>query len=232
LSSLHEARAGLREAVPIVIVIVPFGAVFGTVAFQAKLTLAETIGFSAFLYAGASQLAAVQMVAIGAPLWAVLLSIVAVNFRHVLYSASLGRVLTRFSVAQKAAAFYLLVDPVFGAAEARAATKPLTRSFYFVYAVTLYVAWLLSCWLGYVFGRLIDDPHALGLDFILPVYFLALVTDFRKRAKFFAVAAISALTSCLLYVTVGPPWHVTFGGLAGIAYAALADPKAGKSETK
>lgn len=227
---MHEARAAMREVLPVVIVILPFGAVFGTVAFQAKLTLAETMGFGAFLYAGASQLAAVQMVAVGAPLWAVLLSIVAVNFRHVLYSASLGRTLTRFSAAQKAAAFFLLVDPTFGAAEARSATKTLTRSFYFTYATILYVAWILSCWLGYISGRLVENPSAFGFDFILPVYFLALVTDFRNRANFFPVAAISALTSGLLYVTVGSPWHVTFGGLAGIAYAAIVDPRAPKGE--
>ncbi|KAB0682109.1 AzlC family ABC transporter permease [Aureimonas leprariae] len=229
---MHEARAGLREVLPIVVVIVPFGAVFGTIAFQAKLTLVQTLGFSAFLYAGASQLAAVQMVAIGAPLWVVLLSIVAVNFRHVLYSASIGRLLTRFSPLQKAAAFFLLVDPAFAAAEARAAEKTLTKTFYFIYAVILYVAWVLSCWLGYASGRLIEDPHALGLDFILPVYFLALVVDFRKRANFLPVAAISAATSAALYLTVGPPWHVTFGGLAGIAYAAIVDPKTPEPETE
>ena len=73
-------------------------------------------------------------------------------------------------------------------------------------------------------GSLIHDPRAVGLDFILPVYFLVLVSDFRKRANFLPVAAISALTAGILYATVGAPWHVTFGGLAGIAYAAAVKP--------
>ncbi len=204
---------------------VPFGAVFGTLAFQAKLTLAETLGFGGLIYAGASQLAALQMIGQGAPVWAALLSIFALNFRHVLYSASIGRHLGRFSPTQKALAFFLLVDPTFGAAEARLERGPLTKSFYFGYAVPLYVCWVLSCWLGYASGRLVADPRAAALDFILPVYFLVLVTDFRARSNFLPVAAISALFAGALYATVGSPWHVTLGGLAGIAYAAARKPK-------
>ena len=36
-------------------------------------------------------------------------------------------------------------------------------------------------WLGAYFGRLVADPQALGLDFLLPIYFLGLVMSFRKR---------------------------------------------------
>ncbi|WP_152045924.1 AzlC family ABC transporter permease [Aureimonas psammosilenae] len=226
--SFHEARAGLREVIPVLAVIVPFGAVYGTVSVSSGLTLGQTLGFGGLVYAGASQLAAIQMIGLGSPLWAVLLSIFALNFRHVLYSASIGRHLTRFSWWQKALAFFLLVDPSFGAAEARAADKPLTKSFYFSFAIALYAGWVASSWIGYHFGKLVTNPHAVALDFILPVYFLALVTDFRKRANFRMVALVSAATAGLLYVVVGPPWHVTFGGLAGIAYAAIVTPNRAK----
>ncbi|GGD92200.1 branched-chain amino acid ABC transporter permease [Aureimonas endophytica] len=231
MSQSHEARAGLREVLPLLFVILPFGAIFGTYALQSGLTLGQTLGFGGLIYAGASQLVALQMMSHGAPLWSAVLAIFALNFRHVLYSASIGRHLTRFSAAQKALAFFLLVDPSFGAAEARVAKAPLTRTFYFTYAVALYATWVLSCWLGYEFGRLIRDPHDVALDFILPVYFLALVTDFRSRANFLPVAVISALASGILYATVGSPWHVTVGGLAGIAYAASVKPKQPKDVT-
>lgn len=224
-SARSEIRAALRQLLPVLLAVVPFGMVYGAIAVASGLTLWQTLGFSATVYAGASQLAALQLIGLGAPVWSVLLAVVALNFRHVLYSASVGRHLTRFSAPQKAAAFFLLVDPVFGAAEARASGQKLTKTYYFVYGIVLYVGWLAATLAGAVFGALIDDPRAYGLDFILPVYFLTLLMTFRFRSLFYPVALASAAVSILVYVTIGPPWHVTIGGFAGIAFAALARPK-------
>lgn len=223
-SARSETRAALRQLLPVLLAVVPFGMVYGAIAVASGLTLWQTMGFSATVYAGASQLAALQLIGLGAPVWSVLLAVVALNFRHVLYSASVGRHLTRFSAPQKAAAFFFLVDPVFGAAEARASGQKLTKTYYFVYGIVLYFGWLAATLAGAVFGAMIDDPRAYGLDFILPVYFLTLLMTFRFRSLFYPVALASAAASILVYVMIGPPWHVTIGGFAGIALAALVRP--------
>ncbi|HEY9058699.1 MAG TPA: AzlC family ABC transporter permease [Aurantimonas sp.] len=225
-SARSEIRAALRQLLPILFAALPFGMVYGAIAIGAGLTLWQTLGFSATVYAGASQLAALQLIGIGAPVWSVLLAVVALNFRHVLYSASVGRHLTRFSAPQKAAAFFLLVDPMFGAAEARASGQKLTKTFYFAYGLVLYFGWLAATLVGALFGALIEDPLAYGLDFILPVYFLTLLMTFRARSQFYPVALASAATSILVYLTIGPPWHVTIGGVAGVFLAAVARPAA------
>lgn len=221
-----EWRQGMAEVVPVVLAVLPFGVVFGALARDAGLTLWEAMGLSASVYAGASQLVILQLVAAGTPLWSVLLAVVAVNFRHVLYSASIGRHLQRFDTKEKALAFYLLVDPVFAAAETRSRTRSLSRGYYFGFALTLYVSWLVSTAAGFVFGALIGDQRALGLDLLLPIYFLALTIQFRKRGGFLPVFCASAAGSILVYLTLGSPWHVTIGGLFGIAAAALMPPKA------
>ncbi|MEX6504798.1 AzlC family ABC transporter permease [Jiella sp. M17.18] len=201
--------------------IMPFGIVYGAIAVGSGLTILQAMGFSVSVFAGASQLAAIQILGAGGPVWSALLTIVALNFRHVLYSASMGRHLGRFSAVEKAAAFYVLVDPVFGAAEVRASERPLTKSFYFTYGAIIYTGWQIASLIGAVFGSLIEDPKAFGLDFVLPVYFLALVMTFRKRGQFYPVALTSLLVSMLVYLTLGPPWHVSIGGLAGIAVGAM-----------
>ncbi|RIY00312.1 branched-chain amino acid ABC transporter permease [Aureimonas flava] len=198
--------------------------VFGALAIDAGLSAVEAMGFSAAIYAGASQLVILQLVALGTPLWSILVAVVALNFRHVLYSASLGRKLGRFTAGEKAMAFYLLVDPTFAAAEERAAHRPLTKRFYFAYAVTLYADWLAATYAGIVFGKLIGDQRAIGLDVLLPVYFLALTLGFRRRSGFLAVFATAALASVAVYLTLGSPWHVTLGGLAGILAAVVRAP--------
>ncbi len=218
-------REALTEGVPVVLAILPFGIVFGALARDAGLTLLEAMGLSGAVYAGASQLVILQLIASGTPLWSVLLAVVAVNFRHVLYSASIGRHLQRFDTKEKALAFYLLVDPVFAAAETRSRTRILTKSYYFAFALSLYTAWLTTTGLGFVFGALIGDQRVLGLDLLLPIYFLALTLQFRRRGGFLPVFCASAGASVLVYATLGSPWHVTLGGLFGIAAAAIMPPK-------
>lgn len=231
MTASSEARAALRQILPVLVVTTPFGAVYGTVAAGQGLTLMETLGLSATLFAGASQLAAIQMIGLGSPLWVVIVSVFALNFRHVLYSASIGRHLQRFSPLQKAAAFFLLTDPSFGAAEARAAEAPLTKTFYFVYNVILYLTWCASSALGAIFGGLIEDPYAVGLDFVLPIYFLSLLMAFRARANFLPVVLASGVASAVIYGTLGAPWHITLGAFGGILYAVLKPPETPASET-
>ena len=221
MTATNELRHAARDAAPLLIALVPFGAIFGAFAIDAGLTVAQALGFSAFVYAGASQLLALELIGLGAPLWSILLAVVALNFRHVLYSASIGRHLDRFGGREKSAAFFLLVDPLFAAAEARVAKSPLTKRYYFLYGLVLYSGWVGSTALGALFGGLVGDQRALGLDLVLPVYFLAQTMAFRQRGGFFMVAAIAALVSMIVYVTLGSPWHVTLGGAAGIAFAAL-----------
>ncbi len=223
-STRAEVLAALRALAPILMAVVPFGMVYGAIAIGSGISLAETMGLTATVYAGASQLAALQLLGLGAPLWSVLLTVAALNFRHVLYSAAIGRHLTRFSGVEKAVAFFFLVDPMFGAAESRAVRHPLTKTFYFTYALALYCGWVLSSLVGALFGALIEDPKTYGLDFILPVYFLALLMTFRGRDQFYPVAFAAAIVSMGVYLTIGAPWHVTAGGLAGIAVAALRTP--------
>ena len=53
----------------------------------------------------------------------------------------------------------------------------------------IYVTWVAETAIGAYFGGLIPDPHALGLDFLLPIYFLGLVMSFRKRPLWLPVVA-------------------------------------------
>jgi predicted branched-subunit amino acid permease len=90
----------------------------------------------------------------------------------------------------------------------------------------IYLAWVIESALGATFGRLVSNPEALGVDFLLPIYFLGLVMGFRKRPNWLPVVAVSAVASVLAYRFVGSPWHVSLGAVAGIALAALLPPTA------
>jgi 4-azaleucine resistance transporter AzlC len=222
-----EFFQGVRASLPIVAAAAPFGMLFGALAVDNGLTVGEAVLMSAIVFAGASQMVGLEMFGAKIAPWIIILSVFAVNFRHVLYSAALGRRIGLFADWQKAIAFFFLTDPQYAASEARADRKmPLTMSWYMGMALPVYVMWVVEALVGAVFGSLITDPAALGIDFLLPIYFLGLVLGFRTRSNWLPVVIASGLGSILAFYTVGSPWHVSLGALAGVLVAVLMPPKA------
>lgn len=205
----------------------PIGALFGALAVGRDLSPTEAVVMSAALYAGASQFVAIDLVGQNVPLWSIVLSVLAVNFRLVLYSAALTPLVRALPWRTKAPLFFLLVDPVF--AHVQRARPGLDLAGYFGMAVLLYVAWVASTVLGVLFGQLLDDADAFAVDMLLPIYFLALVMGFRSRPNWLLTVAVSAAVAAFVYKApawgltfLGSPWHVTIGGVAGILAAILA----------
>jgi predicted branched-subunit amino acid permease len=120
LAARAEFLRGIRDMAPIVAAASPFGVVFGALAVQKGLSFAEAVAMSAVIYAGASQFAALELWAPPLPVWAILFSVLAVNFRHVLYSAALGRKMRHWPAAGRLAGFGFMVDPVYALGELNA----------------------------------------------------------------------------------------------------------------
>jgi len=89
-SHRSEFLEGLRDCLPIMFAVAFFGMLFGATAVNNGLTLWQTVGSSAAVFAGASQFVFLELFNQKVPVWSVLLAVFAVNFRHVLYSASIG----------------------------------------------------------------------------------------------------------------------------------------------
>lgn len=219
---LDDFKAGLRRIGPIIISASPFGVLFGAVAVEHGLTIGEATLMSAVVYAGASQLVGVNLFDQHLPAWVVILSIFAVNFRHILYSAAIARHIDSLSPWQKAINFFMLTDPHYAEIERQAHVgQPITFGWVLGLGVGLYVPWLALTYAGCILGAFIGDPKSIGLDVLLPVYFLGLVMGFRHRANWLPVVVASSLGSMLAIRFVGSPWHVSLGALAGIVVAAL-----------
>lgn len=217
-----EFRRGMRRSIPVVIAAAPFGLLYGTLAVGNGLTVGETVLMSATIYAGASQMVGIELFGQNIAPWMLVMSIFAVNFRHVLYSAVSGRATRHWSRLKRYLAFFFLIDPQFAEAERRVTEgRPITLAWYMGLALPIYLFWVAEALVGALFGQLIPNPEAFGFDFLLPIYFLGLVMEFRERPLWLPVVAVSATASIAAYYTVGSPWHVSIGAVAGIALAAL-----------
>ena len=212
---------GARLAAPLCVSAAPFGALFGAVAVGNGQTIAEAAVMSLTLFAGASQLVGIELFGQKIAPWVIVLSIFAVNFRHILYSAAIVPYVRHFTPVQKFVTFFLLTDPQFAETLKRGESGgKVSFSWYLGFGLMIYVPWQVTTVLGGIFGQLIGDPKVIGIDVLLPIYFMALVLGFRKRANFLPVVAMSGAASVIGYHTIGSPWHVSVGAVAGMLLAA------------
>jgi 4-azaleucine resistance transporter AzlC len=213
---------GARRSIPILISTAPFGLLYGAIAVDQGLTVWQASLMSLTIYAGASQLVGIDLFRNQVAPWIVILSIFIVNVRHVLYSAAVGRRIGHFSFVQQLIGFFFLIDPQYAETERQAERDGhVSFAWYMGLALPVYVMWNIESVLGALFGKLIPDPQALGIDFLLPLYFFGLVMGFRARPLWLPVVAISGLASVIVLKTIGAPWHVSLGALAGVIFAAM-----------
>lgn len=219
-SPAREFLAGCKVGLPIQIAVLPFGLLFGAVGVQNGLSVWEATLMSAAIFGGASQMVGIELFGQRIAPGLVIFSILAVNFRHVLYSAAFGRLIGHWPAWQKAIGFFFLTDPQFAESErVQGPGRPLSFAWYLGVGLPLWVLWFLEAFVGAWFGRSLPNTHALGIDFLLPIYFMGLLLGFRTRPLFVPVVIASAAASMLAYATVGTPWHVSLGALAGIVVA-------------
>lgn len=217
----RDFLAGARLGVPVIIASAPFAILFGALAVDNGLSVGEATLMSAAIYGGASQMVGIELFGHKIAPWLVVFSIFAVNFRHVLYSAAVGRRIGHWSFLQQTVGFFFLVDPQYAETERKGERgENVGFVWYMGMALPIYACWVVESGLGAAFGRLLPDTKALGIDFLLPIYFLGLVMGFRARSFWFPVVAVSAAASIVAYKFVGLPWHVSLGAAAGVALAA------------
>jgi predicted branched-subunit amino acid permease len=217
---------GALKALPVIISAGPFAILFGAVAVANGQTVAEASLMSAVVYAGASQLVGIELFGQQVPLWIVVLSILAVNFRHILYSAALTPLIDHFTLPQKLLSFFLLTDPQFAETLARGETgHTITFRWYLGFGAVIYFPWVAMSAIGGLLGKIMGDPAIWGIDVLLPIYFMGLVLGFRKRSNFLLIVLVSGGVSVLAQHIVGAPWHISIGAIAGVALAALLPPK-------
>jgi len=216
-------RRGAVDSAPFLLVVGPFALVFGVVATEAGLDLAQAMGFSVLVIAGAAQLTALQLMTDNAPALVVLASALAVNLRMAMYSASLVPWIGAAPLWQRALAAYLLVDQSYAVslsnyeAEPRW-TVPQRMALFFGTIALIAPIWYACTAAGALLGR--GVPDALALDFAVPVTFIALIAPGLRTLAHLAAAAVAIVLGLAL---AGLPYNLGLPAAALVAMAAGAE---------
>lgn len=206
---------GVMRTVPIVLGYLPIGLTFGVLAQQAGLSAFNALMMSLLVYAGSSQLIAAGLFAADAPVSSIILTTFVVNLRHMLLSAAVAPFLKRWRKTELAAFAYQLTDETFAVHSAQFASDTPAKPAIFATNVTAQAAWISGTGLGITLGQFITDVKPLGLDYVLPAMFIALLVLQIKDQVQIGVAIITGALSVLLLMTGVGRWNVIFATVIG-----------------
>lgn len=206
---------GLGAALPFVIVVAPFAMLFGVLATEAGMPLSQVMAFSLVVVAGASQFTALQFMSENAPVLVILASALAVNLRMAMYSAAITPHLGKQTLRNRFIIGYFLVDQSYNLCATEFEDRPnqtlAEKTAYFAGTVTPIVPlWYLFTLLGALLGESI--PTEFGLDFVVPIAFLAMVAPALRTSAHIAAAFVSIVLALAL-------WWIPFN--LGLLIAAL-----------
>ena len=191
-------KSGVVAQLPILLGVIPFGMIFGALAITAGLSPLEAQGLSIFLFAGSAQFIAVRLILELTPVLVILLTVLVVNLRHILYSASIAPYIDGLSRRWKIALSWLLTDEAYVVAIGHYAKSADAYSHWFFLGtgMTLWVTWQLSTLAGILLGAAIPDTWS--LDFALPLTFISLIFPQLKDRPNLVAALVSGVSALLL----------------------------------
>ena len=230
-TSKSAFRQGVWAGMPFTIFAIPFAVLFGVVATEAGLNVAQTMGFSVLVIAGASQFTAIQLMTENAPVWVVLAAALAVNLRMAMYSASLQPYLGGLSFGKRALLAYCNLDQSFAIGSARFEADPEMPladklGFFIGSVVTIMPLWIVFTWIGAVAGEAI--PDTVDLDFAMPSLFLSLVGPMLKTLAHMA-AAMTSVVVALLLAGLPTGLGLIIAGLAAMGVGAEIERRLGRA---
>ena len=220
---------GFRDGLPFLAVVGPFAMLFGVLATEAGLAVHETMGFSIVVIAGAAQFTALQLLNENAPTLVVIASALAVNLRMAMYSASITPHLGPLPIWKRAIAAYFLVDQTYAQSILDYERNPdQTTSGKFAYFLgvmsPICPPWYVFTLVGALVGESI--PQSLGLDFALPIAFLAMIGP-MLRTPAHRIAALVAVALALAFAWLPFNAGLLVAGLGGMIAGAQAETRLG-----
>jgi predicted branched-subunit amino acid permease len=175
------------------------------------------LAMSIIVYAGASQLAAIALMVQSAPTAIVLATVLVVNLRFVMYSASLAPFFRELSTGRKWLLSYGLTDHLFALVNARFTPDGSHKhvdAYYIGGAVPTWLTWNTMVAIGIFAGTMV--PKQWSLDFAIPLVFLALVFPALTTRTHWITAGVALVAA---FFTAGLPMKL---GLITAAFVAVA----------
>lgn len=212
---------GFRDVAPALVGNVPFGVIVGVTAVGLGFDPVAAVAMSGLMFAGAAQLAMMDLLGEAAPLAIVVLTGLVVNLRYVMYSATFSQYLADYGPRWRGAIAALLIDITFAMSVTRVDEDPDVdvAGYYMGVGVPLWATWVSATAAGAILGA--GVPASWHLEFAVPLVFLALLAPAIKDSSTAVAGGVGGVVAVAL---TGIPFNAGLlaGALAGVVAGAIA----------
>jgi predicted branched-subunit amino acid permease len=198
-----EYWQGAKDCIPMLPGMVAWGLTMGVSMVNSGMSVVESVAMTLLVFAGSSQLAAIPLIAVGAPMWVILLTGLCVNLRFIVFSAHLRPYLMHLPLWKRLMSGYLTADlsyvqfvSKFPKPGTTAAQHQAQDAFLAGNTGLTWVGWMGASLLGIALAHQIPVNWGLGFAGILSLLGIlcSLVTSKLRvvSAGFASVAAVAA----------------------------------------
>ncbi len=189
-------RDTFRDSLSVSITVGAYGVAFGAASIAAHFSVLQTCLFSLLTFTGASQFAAVGVVAAGGAGLSVVAAATLLSTRNALYGMQMSPLL-KVRGLKKIAAAHVTIDESTGVALAQTprGTEAMRTGFWLT-GLGVFIFWNIFTLLGALGAKALGDPASFGLDAAVPAAYLGLLWP-RLQTNFLRLVAVASMIFAL-----------------------------------
>jgi predicted branched-subunit amino acid permease len=194
-------KSTVRDSLSVAITVGTYGVAFGAASVAAGFSVLQSCLFSLFTFTGASQFAAVGVVASGGVAASAIAAAIMLGTRNALYGIQMAPLLKVKGVRRVLAA-HITIDESTGVALTQAPRGVAAmREGFWITGTGVFLFWNIFTLLGALGAKALGNPASWGLDAAVPAAFLGLLWP-RLQSNFLRGVAATSMVFAMLVT----PW--------------------------
>jgi len=190
-------RDTFRDSLSVSLTVGAYGVAFGAASIAAHFSVLQTCLFSLLTFTGASQFAAVGVVAAGGAGLSAVAAATLLSTRNALYGMQMSPLL-KVRGLKKIAAAHVTIDESTGVALAQTPRgTDAMRTGFWLTGIGVFIFWNVFTLLGALGAKALGDPASFGLDAAVPAAYLGLLWP-RLQTNFLRIVATASMIFALL----------------------------------
>jgi 4-azaleucine resistance transporter AzlC len=223
LSYKNTIVSGFKKSIPVIIGYIPIGISYGILALNTNLSPYLIVGMSVFVFAGSSQLIAVNMLTAQAAIIPIIMTTFLVNLRHILMSASLSLHFKKTPSRLLPFIGFVITDESFAIGNTLIKERDNKGLFFLSMGLSAYLGWVISSLIGVLIGRYILNFEIPVIDFVLPAMFIILLIMQIRDTIDVVVSIMAAVLSIIFFFIFPGNWNIIIATLSAAVIGVIVE---------
>ncbi|ATW25714.1 AzlC family ABC transporter permease [Candidatus Formimonas warabiya] len=218
-----EFIKGFVDTLPVGISVALYGVVYGVLSQKTGLSAWTVAAMSLLVFAGASQIAAVQMIAQGCNPISVIFTVFIINLRHYLMAASVSPYLKGISHRIKLLNAFFLTDESYAVSYTYFQNNPPSPWYFLGSGFNIYLFWGGAGLAGYFGGNIIPLQWSYAFDFAFVAAFIGMLVPMVKDFPVVVTVIVASFLSVLGCLFIPGKWYILIAALGASIAGYLAE---------